>query len=76
MQLPAATSSGETASWHNESMSATGVGIYSYTLSSSHHALTPSSPKTMTLVYQFIVTYPDLSLFRSPVYGDVTLQSP
>jgi hypothetical protein len=30
----------------------------------------------MTLEYQFIVTHPDLSLTRSPVYDDVTLHSP
>lgn len=30
----------------------------------------------MATEYQFIVTHPDLTLIRSPVYGDVTLQGP
>jgi hypothetical protein len=68
--------SGVTTPWANESMLATGGGTYSYTLSSAHPTLTPSAPNTMTLEYQFIVTHPDLSLTRSPVYDDVTLHSP
>jgi hypothetical protein len=64
----------ETTSWANESMTSSGGGMYTYTLRNAHPALTPSSPKTMILEYQFIVTHPDLSLTRSPLYGDVTLQ--
>jgi hypothetical protein len=67
---------GETTDWANEDMKPGGGGMYSYTLSHAHPALTPTSPKTKTLEYQFIVTHPDLSLTRSPVYSDVTLQGP
>ncbi len=67
---------GDTTSWDNESMVLQGAGIYAYTLDCQHPALTPTSPKTMILEYQFIVTHPDLSMTRSPVYGDVTLQGP
>jgi hypothetical protein len=65
---------GATTAWTNEDMKPGGGGMYNYTLSHAHPALTPTSPKTMTLEYQFIVTHPDLSLTRSPVYSDVTLQ--
>ena len=65
---------GETTPWANESMTPSGGGLYTYTLRSTHPALTPSSPKTMTLEYQFVVTHPDLSLTRSQVYSDVTLK--
>ncbi len=65
---------GETTSWHNESMTSSGGGMYTYTLRNAHPTLTPTSPKTMIMEYQFIITHPDLSLTRSPVYGDVTLQ--
>ena len=64
----------ETTGWTNEDMATTGGGMYAYTLRSAHSALTPTSPKTMILEYQFIVTHPDLSLMRSPVYSDVTLK--
>jgi hypothetical protein len=67
---------GATTAWVNESMKPGGGGMYSYTLSHAHPALTPSSPKTMTLEYQFIVTHPDLSLTRSSLYSDVILQGP
>jgi hypothetical protein len=67
---------GATTNWANEDMKPGGGGMYTYTLSHAHPALTPTSPKTMTLEYQFIVTHPDLSLTRSPVYSDVTLQGP
>ena len=66
--------SGSTTPWHNAAMSDQGNGIYSYTLNSQDPALTPSAPKTMTLEYQFIVTHPDLSLVRGPVFADITLQ--
>ena len=65
---------GSTTTWANEDMKPSGGGMYTYTLSHAHPALTPTSPKTMTLEYQFIVTHPDLSLTRSPVYSNVTLQ--
>jgi hypothetical protein len=65
-----------TTNWANEDMKPGGGGMYTYTLSHAHPALTPTSPKTMTLEYQFIVTHPDLSLTRSPVYSDITLQGP
>jgi len=65
---------GVTTVWANESMSTTGAGLFTYTLRNIHPALTPTSPKTMILEYQFIVTHPDLSLMRSPVYSDVTLK--
>jgi hypothetical protein len=65
-----------TTTWTNEDMKPGGGGMYSYTLSHAHPALTPTSPKTMTLEYQFIVTHPDLSMTRSPMYSDVTLQGP
>jgi hypothetical protein len=65
-----------TTDWVNEDMKPGGGGMYTYTLSHAHPALTPTSPKTMTLEYQFIVTHPDLSLTRSPLYSDVTLQGP
>lgn len=64
----------ETTSWSNESMASSGGGMFTYTLRSAHLALTPTSPKTMTLEYQFIVTHPDLSVTRSPVYSDITLK--
>jgi hypothetical protein len=64
----------ETTEWTNEDMAAQGGGDYSYTLTRAHPALASSSPKTMTVQYQFIVTHPDVSLVRSPVYGDVTLK--
>jgi hypothetical protein len=67
---------GTTTAWANEDMQAGGGGMYSYTLKAGHPALTPSSPKTMILEYQFIVTHPDLTLTRSPVYSDVTLKGP
>ena len=67
---------GATTNWTNEDMKPGGGGMYSYTLSHAHPALTPTSPKTMTLEYQFIVTHPDLSLTRSPVYSNITLQGP
>jgi hypothetical protein len=67
---------GATTDWANEDMKPSGGGMYSYTLSHAHPALTPTSPKTKILEYQFIVTHPDLSLTRSPVYSDVTLQGP
>ncbi len=64
----------ETTEWTNEGMASMGGGTYTYTLDVTHPALTPTSPKTMILEYQFIVTHPDLSLTRSPVYSDVTLK--
>ena len=67
---------GATTAWTNEDMKTSGGGMYTYTLSHAHPALTPSSPKTKIVEYQFIVTHPDLSLTRSPVYSDVTLQGP
>jgi hypothetical protein len=67
---------GATTAWANEAMNPGGGGMYSYTLSHAHPTLTPTSPKTMILEYQFIVTHPDLSLTRSPVYNNVTLQGP
>ena len=67
---------GAITDWANEDMKPGGGGMYSYTLSHAHPALTPTSPKTKILEYQFIVTHPDLSLTRSPVYSDVTLQGP
>jgi len=67
---------GDTTAWDNESMASQGGGMYAYTLDCQHPALTPTSPKTMILEYQFIVTHPDLTLTRSPVYSDVTLQGP
>lgn len=67
---------GATTAWDNESMSNSGGGMYTYTLMTAHPSLTPTSPKTMILEYQFIVTHPDVSLTRSPVYSDVTLQGP
>ena len=65
-----------TTEWTNEDMSPQGGGDYAFTLKSAHPALTPTSPKTMVLDYQFIVTHPDLSMTRSPVYSDITLQGP
>lgn len=67
---------GATTDWANEDMEPGGGGMYTYTLSHAHPALTPTSPKTKILEYQFIVTHPDQSLTRSPVYSDVTLQGP
>jgi hypothetical protein len=67
---------GATTAWANEAMNPGGGGMYSYTLSHAHPALTPTSPKTMILEYQFIVTHPDLSLTRSQVYSDITLKGP
>jgi hypothetical protein len=64
-----------TTDWTNEGMSSQGAGVYTYTLTRSHPALSSTSPKTMIVEYQFIVTHPDLSLMRSPVYKDVTLKS-
>jgi hypothetical protein len=64
----------ETTEWKNEDMSLQSDGIYTYTLSGAHPSLETSLPKPLTLEYQFIVTHPDLSLARSPVYSDVTLK--
>jgi hypothetical protein len=67
---------GATTDWANEDMTPGGGGMYSYTLRNSHPALTPTSPRTMVVEYQFIVTHPDLTLTRSQVYSDLTLQGP
>ena len=64
----------ETTEWTNEAMSTLGRGVYTFTLSRSHPAFASTSPKTMILEYQFIVTHTDQSLVRSPVYSDVTLK--
>jgi hypothetical protein len=65
---------GTTTPWQNETMAPQGGGWYTYTLDSQDPALTPSAPKTMTLEYQFIITHPDLTLYRGPVYSDISLQ--
>jgi len=65
---------GTTTPWQNGTMAPQGGGWYTYTLDSQDPTLTPSAPKTMTLEYQFIITHPDLTLSRGPVYHDITLQ--
>ncbi len=64
----------ETTAWTNEDMTTAGGGIYTYTLDKRHPAILPIYPNTMIVEYQFIVTHPDSSFIRSPVYNDVTLK--
>ena len=64
---------GEQTGWSNEAMSSLGNGLFTYTLSSQYPSFISSPLKDMTLVYQFIITHPDLSLVRSPTYSDVSL---
>jgi hypothetical protein len=61
-----------TTDWGNEDMVPTGGGVYTYKLDKMNPALLPFPSGTRILVYQFIVTHPDLSLTRSQVYSDVT----